>query len=280
MNILNDQNNQNEAEKPLKRYRVIAQSLIGDGVQTEGVVWAKNEESAKDAMLKSLIEKESDGVLLDSPSQMITAEEIDLQPHTITDIIDNTRYYIEAMRENEDMETLPNLLSQYAGDYFKSVNFNREHAKNLAIFGIDRTYRTITTLNPVDKYTRAFVAKVLPSLWKEIQNQNTNVFYIVDNTFDNDEKFETMVEMFELMGFAVVTPYSKQRNLPYEDVEKQIKEYVASSKMIMYAEKDESINYIDRIKELAKESDYLCMFRNKGATISQVELIDNKYPLK
>lgn len=273
------QNNQNKPKKTLKRYKVVAESLTVDGEKTEGDVWAENEESAKEIMLESLIEKESDGVLLDSPLQMITAEEINLQPHTITDIIDNIRYYIEAMRENEDTETLPNLLLQYAEDYFKNINFDREHAKNLAIFGIDRTYRTITTLNPVDKYARSFVAKVLPILWQAIQNQNTNVLYIVDNTFDNDEKFETMVEMFELMNFAVVTPYNKQGNLQYEDVEKQIIDFVADSKMVMYVEKDASVNYLDKVLEIAKELDYLCIFRNKAATNALVELIDSKYKL-
>ncbi|HRH23110.1 MAG TPA: hypothetical protein PK295_00550 [Candidatus Magasanikbacteria bacterium] len=277
MNIQNSPNNENEPKKLLKRYRVVAESLTVEGEKTEGDVWAENEESAKSIMLKSLIEKESGGVLLDSPLQMITAEEINLQPRTVTDIIDNIRYYIEAMRENEDIETLPNLLSQYAEDYFKEVNFNRKNARNLAIFGIDRAYRTITTLDPVDKYTRSFVAKVLSTLWKTIQNQNTNVFYIVDNTFDNDEKFNTMVEMFELMGFAVVTPYHKQECVVYEEVETQINGYMESSRMIMYVEKDDSVNYLDKIKELAKESDYLCMFRYKAVTNSQMELIESRY---
>lgn len=277
MNIQNSPNNENESKKPLKRYRVVAESLIVEGEKNEGDVWAENEESAKSAMFKSLIEKESDGALFDSSLLMITAEEIDLQPRRITDIIDNIRYYIEAMRENQDVEELPNFLSQYAEDYFKNVNFNRENARNLAIFGIDRAYRTITTLDPVDKYTRSFIAKVLPTLWKTIQNQNTNVFYIVDNTFDTDEKFDTMVEMFELMGFAVVTPYYKQECVVYEVVETQINEYMESSRMIMYVEKDDSVNYLDKVKELVKESDYLCMFRYKAFTNSQVELIESRY---
>lgn len=276
MNILNDQNNQKEPEKLLKRYRVIATSLNSEGEKTEGDVWAENEETAKDAMLKSLIKNESDGVLLDSPTQMITAEEINLQPRSITDIIDNIRFYIQAMRENEDMETLPNLLTSYATDYFKDVDFNKENAKNLAIFGVDRSYRTITTLEPIDKYTRFFIAKVMPPIWREIQKQNINVFYIVDNTFSSDEKFETMVEMFQLMGIAVVSPYSGQGHSTYEEVEKQIKDYMAELRMVMYVEKDDSINYLDRVKELARESNYLCIFRNKGATISLVELIDSK----
>lgn len=273
MNILN---NQKEPKNILKRYRVEVESTTVAGQKTEGFVWAENEESAKEKVLNSMLKEEFGGAFLDSPLQIITAEEVTLPPHNITNIIDNMAEYIDDIRHLSDSEKYLSLLTQYVTDYFKNVEFSREHARSLAIFGVDRTYRVVTTLDPVDKYTRFFLARVMSLIWAVIQKSNINVFYIVDNTFSSDAKFETMVEMFQLMGFAVVMPYSEHGNLMYEEMEKQIKNYMADSKMIMYVEKDTSVNYIDNVKTLAKESNYLCMFRNKAANISLVELVDSK----
>ncbi len=61
---------------PLKKYKVISQPLIGDSASIEYIVEAINEDEAKDLALKRLIDEESDGVLLDSPAQIFTAEEL------------------------------------------------------------------------------------------------------------------------------------------------------------------------------------------------------------
>lgn len=60
----------------LKKYKVSARSLVGEDITKEYVVEAESEDSAKEIGLKRLIEEETNGVLLDSPSQMLTAEEI------------------------------------------------------------------------------------------------------------------------------------------------------------------------------------------------------------
>jgi hypothetical protein len=263
-------------EAVMKRYRVFAQSLVNEGDKIEAVVWAESEESAKNAMYENLIKTELDGALLESPAQMITAEEVTLLPHKITDIVDNIAIYIDEMKLTDDVDTLPNLLTEYTKEYFDNVEFNQEMAKNLAIFGFDRAYRIITILEPADKYARVFITKVMPAIWKAIQDHNINVFYILDNTFSSEEKFETMVELFQLMGVAVVTPYTKQGLKNYETIEKEIADKMADKKMIMYVEKDATINYLEQIKALASQSDYLCLFRNKGFRNSHVELIDSK----
>lgn len=61
--------------RPRKKYRVTAQPLVGEGASKEYIVEAKNEEEAKDIGLKRMLEEESDGLLLDSPGQIFTAEE-------------------------------------------------------------------------------------------------------------------------------------------------------------------------------------------------------------
>ena len=61
---------------PKKKYRVTFQPLVGDGTSTEYVIESENEETAREVAFEKLILEESDGVLLDSPAQISTAEEI------------------------------------------------------------------------------------------------------------------------------------------------------------------------------------------------------------
>lgn len=259
----------------MKKYRVVAQSMTGEGEKHEYIIEAINEEMAKETVLNLNLKDEFGGVFLDSPAQLMTVEEIDLEPHKITDLIDNIAIYIEEMRLTEDTETIPKKLVQFAFDYLKNVEFNKEHAKNLAIFGIDKTYRVVANLEIMDKYTRVYFATVLPYLWGAIQNQNINIFYILDNTFSKDGKFEAVVELFELMDMVVITPYSNKGVVEFEEVKNQIEDNMKSSKMIVYIEKDTSVNYLDGVQEIASNSTYLSLFRNQASNISQVALIDS-----
>ncbi len=262
-------------ETILKKYRVLSQSLVGEDIKREFVIEAENEESAKKIAFNLLLKDESNGVLLDSPGQMLTAEEVDLKPHKITDLIDNMEAYIDEMRKTEDVETIPKELKQYAWEYFREVEISKEDLQKLAIFVADKTYRVVSYIELMDNYTRAFFAKVIPYLWDALQNRGVDIFYILDNQLRED-RFRAIVELFEFTGMAIVTPYGKDGSLEYEAVEKQIKNYMAPIRNIMYVEKDASVNYLDKVTKLAKESKYLCIFRNKAPTNSKVEVFNSE----
>lgn len=61
---------------PKKRFKVTFQPLIGDGDSKDYVIEADNEEIAREVALEKLILEESDGMLLECPGQIATAEEI------------------------------------------------------------------------------------------------------------------------------------------------------------------------------------------------------------
>ncbi len=71
---------------------------------------------------------------------------------------------------------------------------------------------------------------------------------------------------------AAVTPHGEKGNLGYEEVEKLIKDYMTQVRNIMYVEKDASVNYLEKILNIAKESNYLCVFRNKAPNDSNIEV--------
>ncbi len=200
-----------------------------------------------------------------------------LNPKNITDIIDNIELYIDEMRKTEDDESIPKQLKQYAWEYFREIEISKEKLEKLAIFIIDKTYRVAADMTMVDRYTKAFFAKVIPFFWDTFQGRGIDIFYIVDNTFKDDGKFESIVELFEFTGMAVIIPYSKQNDLKYEEVKKLIKDYMEPLRMIFYLEKNTDLNYLDRVIKLAKESKYLCIFRNTGSNDSSIEVINSNY---
>src|SRR5579859_2440628 len=182
----------------MKKYRVSAQPLIGEGVTKEYVVEAENEEAARKLALDRLIAEESNDGLLDSPNYMLTAEAVgyfyghENQPRTITDLIDNIEMYVEEMRKKDDEEIIPKYLKQYAWEYFREKELSKDDLKKLAIFVVDRTYRIAAELVRIDKYTRAYFTLVIPFFWDTLQDRGIDIFYIVDNTFKEDRKFEAI----------------------------------------------------------------------------------------
>lgn len=262
----------------MNKYKVTTQALIGVG-RKEYAIEAETEEIAKEIAMQKMLEEEKDDMLLDSPGQMLTAEQMGYfyghkhSPKTIFDLIDNIEIYAAEMREKEDMETIPKYLKQYAWEYFRTADLTKKQLNGLVIYVADKLYRIIMSMTMMDNYTRSYFAKVIPFLWDTIQNRGVDLFYILDNTLRED-RFRTLVELFELTGMAIVTPYSDHGNLDFAAVEKQIRGYMEPVRMILYIEKDTSVNYLDKIIQLARQSPYTTVFRNKGPEDSLITVYD------
>ena len=123
------------------------------------------------------------------------------------------------MRKTEDVDIVPEMLKQYALNYFRDVPLDDEAVRGLALFTMDKTYRVAAYLEIFDNYTRAYFAKVIPHFWDYLHNKGLGVFYIVDNTFRDDGRFEAVTELFSLTGMAVIAPYDEKGVLEYDIVE-------------------------------------------------------------
>lgn len=264
----------------MKTFKVTTLSLPDKDARKEYVIRADNKESAK-ITLDRVLGKQSADVSNGSKSQILAMEEVGyfyghkLEPHKISDLIDNLEIYIAEMRETEDMESIPKYLKQYAWEYFREVELTKEDLQGMALFIVDRMYRVISNIELMDNYTRAYFAKVIPFLWDSLQNRGVDTFYILDNELRED-RFRAVVELFQLTGIAVVTPYGEHEYLKYDSVEKQIRDYMAPVRNIMYIEKDANVNYLDKVLKLAKESKYLCVFRNKAPDDPKVEVSNSQ----
>ena len=266
----------------MKKFKVTAQPLIEGNPPIEYIIAADTEEEANRKGLDRMMAEELNDAFLDSPAQILSADEVGYfyghayQPHHIADLIDNLEVYIAEMRTTEDMEIIPKALKQYAWEYFREVSINKEGLQRMAVFVADKTYRIIANeMKMMDNYTRAYFASVVPYLWDALQNRGVDTFYILDNAI-NEDRFHVVVELFKHTGMAVVTPYGESETLEYEAIEKEIKDYMGPVRNIMYIEKDASVNYIDRVKNIANESKYLCIFRNHASDDPNVEVLNSE----
>lgn len=232
-----------------------------------------------------------------------------LQPQKITDVFDKIDLYLEEMRKEDDKKELPKRLNNYIWNFFRDVNPEKEKLKSLAVFLADHTYRYAASATQIDDYTRIYFASVITELWDTIQARGVDMFYILDNEIREDRLMLT-IQLFALSGVAVITPYALKGSYhKYMTIEEQakwaltfnkedfdpkkytmtidsseylrhmeiidlLKEYMKHTRNIVYIEKDDSVNYLEEVQQLAKESKYTCVLRNKAPDDPNVIIVN------
>ena len=86
-----------------------------------------------------------------------------------------------------------------------------------------------------------------------------------------------VIELFDIAGCSVICPYvtkdleytaqcSVLPKLDHNLVEKEIYKNIAQKRHIFYIEKDDSVNYLNYVLDIAEEfqSEYVCIFRSKA----------------
>lgn len=218
----------------------------------------------------------------------------------ITDVLDNALDYISRMRSANDSVTISKQLGQYIWEYFREVEMTKEMLEGLAMYLVDKTYRTATEITIADKFTFAFFADVMAKLWDAVQARGVDTFYILDNTM-TEERFGLVYNIFRLSGFCVVTPYletadksaletQKEKTVhivmdppllydycSIEAVEAQIRKFMRPIQNIVYIEIDSRVNYLEKVRDICKDSNYLSIFRNADPSDKKVEIIKSKF---
>lgn len=225
--------------------------------------------------------------------------ENNLQPKKITDLVDNIDLYLAEMRKNDDKVELPKELTSYTRNFFRDVNPDKDKLTSLAIFLVDHIYRYSAAAMQVDDYTKIYFTSVIAELWDAIQSRGVDIFYILDNSLRED-RFLLTIQLFALSGIAVVSPYVvKGKYHQFMTVEEQakwalsftpedfdpnkitltmdsseflrqeetldlLKKYMKKTRNIAYIEKDDSVNYLDEVQSIAKNSDYVSILRNNA----------------
>src|SRR6185369_15761928 len=111
----------------------------------------------------------------------------------------------------------------------------------------DKLYRMAMEFGIVDVHTNGYIAIVLHRLFWEMSQRGIRIFYILDNTL-RDDRFKLILEQLPPAGFSVITPHiandlqydtetTETENLPYEEIEKKIKEALSLNRNILYIER-------------------------------------------
>jgi len=197
---------------------------------------------------------------------------IDITPKLFSDSIELMDVYIDRMRLDEDFDTIPNMLNRFNEGIFADGGISKDQLRQLAIYSTDIIYRFAAEIEMRDKYTDVYFKKVVAKLMKSLHDKGIELFYILDNEMDED-RFELTVDLYELSGTAVVTPYDDKATLSIDEVEDRLKRLMANRRNIVYIEKDASVNYMDKVYRIASESKYIGIFRNHAPTNKYIKLI-------
>jgi hypothetical protein len=202
-----------------------------------------------------------------------------LKPNKIEDIVFRMEEYLSEIRKMEKDESIDflNFLDSYIKEYF-TIELNELDIKKLAVELTDVIYIKISNIQMRDIYTDGYFGIVVASLYWELKKKGILCFYIIDNHI-RDDRFKLAVELFGSSGFSVIYPYldekldysEKYTNLPpldYKKVVEKIDEAKSNGRHILYVEKDDSINYLKNVFNLAEDlqSKYQCVFRNEASS--------------
>lgn len=201
-----------------------------------------------------------------------------IEPKNAMDLILNMNDVMDSMRSssNDEAMAIVESLESYAKKIVKELGEDALDNKKIITEITDKLYRMAMEFGVVDVHTNGYIAIVLHRLFWELSQRGIRIFYILDNTL-RDDRFKLILEQLPPAGFSVITPHiannlqyepevSETENLPYEDVEKKIKEALSLNKNILYIERDGSVDYLEKVVELARgaNDEYVKIYRNSA----------------
>jgi hypothetical protein len=215
------------------------------------------------------------------------------KPQKITDLVENIDLYIGKTRGIKPEETIAmtEFWENYARETIEGLKQSDIENKKLITEITDNLYRKAMNFEMIDMYTNGYIAIVLNRLFWELSQKGIHIFYVLDNSL-RDDNLKLILEQFPPAGFAVITPHigdkleykpetTQTENLPYEEVERKVKDALKLGKNIFYVERDASVTYLDKVLVLALNSgnEYAKVLRNKAPenpetmNIEEIELL-------
>lgn len=218
------------------------------------------------------------------------------QIEKITDLFDKSDFYISQIRQGDSRQALTGLLSGVLAwlDRFKS---DSKAMETLAFIFADEIYRYAASSEMADDYTYLYYESLMQEFLKTFNEIGIYLFYILDNNIRQD-RFDFAIQLYKLTGFSVVAPYfdnidqSLVQDVPdksvkivldpphqyeycnYQLVDVQLKNHIEAKRNVIYIEKDDRINYIDKVMSVAKDSGYLTVFRNLAPAQSEIQVFN------
>lgn len=212
------------------------------------------------------------------------------KPQSIVDLVENMPEHIQTIRDadKDDVMGMLKFWEDYAKETVRNLPQNMTENKKLITQITDTLYRKMWDLGIVDPYTNFYISSVLYELFWQLGQKDIHVFYVLDNSM-SDDYLLLLLQQLPPAGFAVITPHITDKlewtptntlthNLSYEEVEIKINEALKKNcKNILYIERDSSVDYLDKVAQLAKKAgdEYAKIYRNSGYKSPEIHNIEN-----
>jgi hypothetical protein len=174
-------------------------------------------------------------------------------PRTIGDVTGYVEYFVHVMREvGAEAGTEPAL---GAIERFFEMDLTAEQLQAVARVSADQIYLAVAGFSIIDEATRTYYDVVVRALMDGLRGRGVRVCYVLDNALA-DDRFQAVVEIYGRCGFLVHHPYIGHRPAAEHLVVERFRDYLQrKAAHLVYIEKDTAVNYLDRIRELARQAD-------------------------
>jgi hypothetical protein len=210
------------------------------------------------------------------------------KPNDLSDLVLKSEQYLEFIRVNPKIGfDFIDSLAKYVTKTLSDFSIDKIILQKLAGDLIDGLYIRNIRMTKMDEWTHAYFGMLLKHLFFVLAKREVWVFYILDNKI-RDDRFKIHCELCQEAGLSVVYPYDISKlqfndsytscpTKEYAEVEKEITKAIYEEKHIIYVEKDDSINYLSNIFQIAEDwqNKYICIFRNKDINEPKNWLLGN-----
>lgn len=181
---------------------------------------------------------------------------------------------VEQMRAASDDSSLAETMISATRIAFDALeDTDHEALLFVAASAQDLLYRYILQLTMMDRYTRSYCDRPIRYFFEQLTQRGLVTFYILDNTLRED-RFQAVLELFELSGIITVTP--RRDGIAWGALASRLRAGMNSSRHVAYIEPDAVVDHIAAAKELAVERPCVATFRNLAPSDPEHEIVNFK----
>lgn len=181
---------------------------------------------------------------------------------------------VERMRSDCDDTNFAITMADGTRVAFEALESSDQHGLLFAAAAAqDLLYRHVMQISILDRYTRAYCSVAVRYFFKQLAQRGVSTFYILDNTLRED-RFQLVLELFDLSGIATVTP--RRDGLTWPALDAKLRAGLNGHGHVAYVEPDAAVNHLEVVAQLACEIPCVATYRNLAPDDPQHEIVNFK----
>lgn len=183
---------------------------------------------------------------------------------------------VQQMRiENDDSNFAHKMIAETRLAFERLQPHDRDGIMFVAASAQDVLYRHLMKLTMFDRFTRAYSLLMVRYFFECLSEQSIRTFYILDNTL-RDDRFEAVLELFELSGIGTTTPRRDGSDWP--TLASRLAESLDAMGHVAYIQPDATVNHLAGARQLASKLPCIATFRNRDPQEAEYEIINFRAP--